>query len=112
MPKNKALVATGNSMLTAIHALLSDPQASYTHLSPDYYEQRMDARRQACNHVLSLERLGCKVAIQVIKPDTGEILPRLAESRSPLPQPAGATAPPGAAACPAEVLFSDQLPCE
>ena len=29
MPKKKALVATGNSMLTIFHALLSDPEASY-----------------------------------------------------------------------------------
>ena len=29
MPKKKALVATGNSMLTIVHALLSDPAASY-----------------------------------------------------------------------------------
>src|SRR5258707_1376684 len=61
MPKKKALVATGNSALTIIHALLSDPAARYTDLGPDYYEQRMHARRQARNHVRSLERLGYKV---------------------------------------------------
>ena len=32
MPRKKALVATGNSMLTIIHALLSDPAAVYTDL--------------------------------------------------------------------------------
>src|SRR5215467_87452 len=74
MPKKKALVATGNSMLTIIHALLSDPQASYHDLGPDYYEQRMHARRQARNHVRSLQRLGYKVTIQAINPDTGELL--------------------------------------
>jgi transposase len=58
MPKKKALVATGNSMLTIIHALLSDPDASYTDLGPDYHEQRTHARRQARNHLRSLERLG------------------------------------------------------
>jgi transposase len=47
MPKKKALVATGNSVLTIIHALLSDPAAVYTDLGADYYEQRMHARRQA-----------------------------------------------------------------
>jgi len=41
MPKKKALVATGNSMLTIVHALLADPGASYHDLGPDYYEQRM-----------------------------------------------------------------------
>ena len=73
MPKKKALVATGNSALTIIHALLSDPAARYTDLGPDYYEQRMHTRRQARNHVRSLERLGYKVTIQAINPDTGEL---------------------------------------
>ena len=73
MPKKKALVATGNSMLTIVHALLADPEASYTDLGADYYEQRMHARRQARNHVKSLERLGYKVTIQAINPDTGEL---------------------------------------
>src|SRR5215467_1177895 len=36
MPKKKALVATGNTMLTIIHTLLSDPQASYHDLGADY----------------------------------------------------------------------------
>jgi hypothetical protein len=34
----------------------------------------MHARRQARNHVRSLERLGYKVTIQAINPDTGELL--------------------------------------
>jgi transposase len=74
MPKKKALVATGNSMLTTIHALLSDPDATYTDLGADYYERRMHARRQARNHVKNLERLGYKVTIEAINPDTGELL--------------------------------------
>jgi transposase len=73
MPKKKALVATGSSMLTSIHALLSDPDASYQDLGADYYEQRMHTRRQARTHVRSLERLGYKVTIQPINPDTGEL---------------------------------------
>src|SRR5712691_6008525 len=73
MPKKKALVATGNSVLTIIHALLSDPAARYTDLGADHYEQRTHVRRQARNHVRSLERLGYKVAIQAINPDTGEL---------------------------------------
>jgi transposase len=74
MPKKKALVATGNSALTIIHALLSDPAARYTDLGADYYEQRMHARRQARNHVRSLERLGYKVTIQALSPGTGQPL--------------------------------------
>jgi transposase len=74
MPKKKALVATGNSMLTSIHSLLSDPEACYQDLGPDYYEQRMHVRRQARNHVKGLQRLGYKVTIQPVNPDTGELL--------------------------------------
>jgi transposase len=73
MPKKKALVATGNSMLTSIHALLSDPEASYTDLGPGHYEQRMHIHRQTRNHVKSLERLGYRVTIQALNPDTGEL---------------------------------------
>jgi len=74
MPKKKALVATGNSVLVIFHALLSDPDASYRDLGPGYYEQRMNIRRQARNHVRGLERLGYQVTIQAINPDTGELL--------------------------------------
>ncbi len=74
MPKKKALVATGNSMLTIIHALLSDPDARYTDLGADYYETRMHARRQARNHVKSLERLGYQVTIQALNPAAGQPL--------------------------------------
>ncbi len=73
MPKKKALVATGNSMLTIIYALLADPDANYHDLGPGYYEQRLHARRQTRNHIRSLERLGYKVTIQAINPDTGEL---------------------------------------
>src|SRR6266536_1681809 len=73
MPKQKALVATGNSMLASIHALLSDPDASYQDLGADYYEHRMHVRRQARNHVLGLQRLGYQVTIQAVNPDTGEL---------------------------------------
>ena len=74
MPKKKALVATGNSMLTIVHALLADPDMDYHDLGPSYYEQRMHTRRQARNHIRSLERLGYKVTIQAIDPGTGELL--------------------------------------
>jgi hypothetical protein len=74
MPKKKALVATSNSILTIVHALLSDPSACYQDLGWDYYEQRMHARRQARRHVKSLERLGNKVTMPALNPDTGELL--------------------------------------
>jgi hypothetical protein len=74
MPKKKALVATGNSMLTIMHALLADPDACYQDLGADYYEQRMHTRRQARNHIKSLERLGYQVTIQALNPDTSQPL--------------------------------------
>src|SRR6202043_3126743 len=51
MPKKKALVATGNSVLTIFHALLSDPQATYHDLGADYYERHASTRQQARNYV-------------------------------------------------------------
>jgi len=75
MPKRKALVATGNSILTIYHALLSDPAASYRDLGPDYHEQRANIRRQARNHLKSLERPGYKVTIEPLTPDTSPALP-------------------------------------
>jgi transposase len=73
MPKKKALVATGNSALTIVHALLGDPTATYHDLGPGYYQQHT-TRRQARNHITSLQRLGYKVTIQPINPHTGELL--------------------------------------
>jgi transposase len=75
MPKRKALVATGNSLLTIYHALLSDPQATYSDLGTDDYERRANTRRQARNHVRGLERLGYKLTIEPIDPATGELEP-------------------------------------
>jgi transposase len=69
MPKKKALVATGNSMLAIAHALLADPDACYQDLGADYYDQRLHVRRQVRNHVKSLERLGYKVTIEALNPD-------------------------------------------
>jgi hypothetical protein len=45
MPRRKALVATGNSVLTIYRALLSDPAATYRDLGPDHHDQCAGARR-------------------------------------------------------------------
>ncbi len=74
MPKKKAQGAISRTQLVICHALLSDPDAVYTDLGTDYYERRQDIRRRARNHVRGLERLGYKVTIQAINPDTGELL--------------------------------------
>ena len=72
MPRKKALVAAGSSMLTIMHALLSDPDARYTDLGAGYHETRMHVRQQARNHLRSLERLGYQVTIQALTTDTGD----------------------------------------
>jgi len=43
MPKRKALVATGDSLSTIYHAVLSDP-AAYTDLGADYHERQASIR--------------------------------------------------------------------
>jgi hypothetical protein len=68
-PKALAQLARGTTMLTSVNALMSDPSARYQDLGADYYEHRMHARRQARNHVKSLERLGYRVTIQALSPD-------------------------------------------
>ena len=78
MPKKKAQGAIMRTQLVIAHALLSDPDAAYEDLGPDYYEQRADARRRARSHVRGLERLGYKVTIESLDPDidpqTGELI--------------------------------------
>ena len=61
-----------SAVLTIMHVLLADPGARYTDLGADYYEQRMHARRQARNHVRSLERLGYKVTIHASTTGPGD----------------------------------------
>jgi len=58
--RKRSLVATGNSVLTSC-TFCWPTRRRYTDLGADYYEQRMHVRRQARNHVRSLERLGYKV---------------------------------------------------
>lgn len=77
MPKKKALVAAGNSMLTIIWHLLADPAATYHDLGGNYHELR-DPARQARDHLRSLERLGYHVTLTTINPATGELTPAAA----------------------------------
>src|SRR6266702_4466828 len=75
MPKGKAQVAIMRTQLVIAHALLSDPDARYEDLGPDYYERKADIRRRAHSHARALERLGYKVTIEAIDTATGELLP-------------------------------------
>ena len=73
MPKKKAQVATGRSLITIWYHLLSDPDATYHDLGADYYERRVNIRRQARSHVRAIERLGYKVTIESLDPGTGPL---------------------------------------
>ena len=78
MPKKKAQGAIMRTQLVIAHALLSDPEADYRDLGTSYYEQRADIERHTRAHVHGLERLGYKVTIEPIDPDTGELIARTA----------------------------------
>jgi transposase len=62
--KQKAMVAVGRSMLVIIWHLLSDPDAHYNDLGPDFYDMRINAERRKRNHIHQLEALGYKVTVE------------------------------------------------
>jgi transposase len=63
--KRRAIVAVGNSILTIIWNLLSDPDASYHDLGHGYYQQRSDSRHRERDLIRKLERLtGQTVTLQ------------------------------------------------
>ena len=63
--KKKALVAVGNSMLTIIWHLLSDPTTCYRDLGADFYETHVNQRRRERSLISQLEQItGKKVALQ------------------------------------------------
>ena len=76
----KANVAIGRSILVIIWHPLSDPEARYADLSPDFYTSRIDPDRHKRNHVRQLEALGYTV-----------ILERAASLPAPEPHPAPLT---------------------
>lgn len=63
--KKRAIVAVGNSLLTIIWHLLSDPTAHYQDLGPGYYESRINKQRRQRDLIRQLEDLtGQKVDLQ------------------------------------------------
>ena len=63
--KQKALVATGNSVLTVIYHLLSDPDARFCDLGPGYDESRINKHRRARDLATQLQALtGQHIAIR------------------------------------------------
>lgn len=63
--KRRAIVAAGNSVLTIIWHLLSDPEARYHDLGPDFYVSKINVNKRQRNLVRQLEALtGQKVTLQ------------------------------------------------
>lgn len=63
--KKRAIVAVGNSVLTIIWHLLSDPNAHYHDLGSDYHQTRLDKHRRQRDLIRQLEHLtGQKVTLQ------------------------------------------------
>jgi transposase len=62
--KQRALIAVGNSILTIAWHLLSDPEAHFTDLGPDWHDRLAPIRRKR-QLVAELERIsGKKVTLQ------------------------------------------------
>lgn len=62
--KKKAIVAVGRSILVIVWHLLSDPDARYHDLAPDFYTNRIGPERKKRAHVRQLEALGFKVTLE------------------------------------------------
>ena len=53
--KKKAIVAVGNSVLTVIWHLLTEPGLVFTDLGPDYYQSKHATQRRTRNLIRQLE---------------------------------------------------------
>lgn len=63
--KQKAIVATGNSVLKIVYHLLSDAEAEFKDLGADYYHSRFNKQRRARNLAAQLEAVtGQKIWIR------------------------------------------------
>ncbi|MDQ3359630.1 MAG: IS110 family transposase [Actinomycetota bacterium] len=62
--KKRAIVAVGRSILVIIWHLLSDPEARFHDLGPDFYDTRIGPDRKKRNHIRQLETLGYKVTLE------------------------------------------------
>ena len=52
-----ASFATGNSVLTVVYYLLSNPEATFCDLGPGYYESRINVHRRARDLATQLQAL-------------------------------------------------------
>jgi len=62
--KKRAIVAVGRSILMIVWHLLSDPEARFHDLGPDFYDNRIGPERKKRNHIRQLEALGYKVTLE------------------------------------------------
>jgi len=62
--KKKAIVAVGRSILVIIWHLLSDDQARFHDLGPDYYDTRAGTEHAKRNHIRRLQALGYRVTLE------------------------------------------------
>jgi hypothetical protein len=61
--KKRAIVAVGRSILVVIWALLSDEQAQFVDLGPDFYAARTNPERKVRQHVRELQALCYSVTL-------------------------------------------------
>jgi transposase len=61
--KNRAIVAVGRSILVIVWALLSDDDAQFVDLGPDYYATRTNPERKVRQHIRELQALGYSVTL-------------------------------------------------
>ena len=107
MPKKKAQGAVMRTQLVAAHALLSDPEAEYRELGPGYYDQRADAAARPAATSAAWNASATRSPSNPLTPTPENSPPRPANP--PHPGSRRHKPPPAAAACPAEVLLSDQI---
>ncbi len=62
--KKKAIVAVGRSILVVVWHLLSNPEAHFIDLGPDYYDTHLNTSNKKRNHDRQLEALGYKVTLE------------------------------------------------
>jgi transposase len=61
--KNRSIVAVGRSILVIVWALLSDDDAHFVDLGPDYYATRTNPERKVRQHIRELQALGYSVTL-------------------------------------------------
>ena len=62
--KKKAIVAVGRSILVIIWHLLSDDQARFHDLGPDFYDTRAGTEHAKRNHIRRLQALGYRITLE------------------------------------------------